>query len=122
MRLTANKIAYKLNLILTIIFFQSGIPTSVEQNLQFAHRFSELSAGLPNENVAATLPTEKRMSNAETNPVGALQERFQSRGIAPDFELIQSEGASHCPVFTYKVFIIILIKNYLAFVNEIKPC
>jgi hypothetical protein len=45
------------------------------------------------------------MSTYETNPVGALQERFQSRGINPVYQIIQAEGASHCPTFTFQVFI-----------------
>lgn len=38
-----------------------------------------------------------------TNPVGALQERFQSQGITPNYRVLQAEGASHCPTFTYQV-------------------
>ena len=45
------------------------------------------------------------MSTYETNPVGALQERFQSRGINPVYHVVQAEGASHCPTFTFQVFI-----------------
>ena len=93
-------------------FFQSGISTSAERHLPILHRFYGHQARLPNDSAsAALLPNDhpssissKVMSNSETNPVGALQERFQSRGVAPEFELIQSEGASHCPIFTYKVW------------------
>jgi dsRNA-specific ribonuclease len=45
------------------------------------------------------------MSQYSTNPVGALQERFQSRGIAPEYRVVQAEGASHCPTFSFQVFI-----------------
>jgi len=40
-----------------------------------------------------------------SNPVGALQERFQSRGIMPEYRMVQAEGASHCPTFSYQVFL-----------------
>ena len=45
------------------------------------------------------------MSQYNTNPVGALQERYQSRGITPDYRMVQAQGASHCPTFTYQVFV-----------------
>jgi len=45
------------------------------------------------------------MSNYETNPVGALQERFQSRGITPTYRVVQAEGASHAPTFSYQVIL-----------------
>jgi len=45
------------------------------------------------------------MSNYETNPVGALQERFQSRGITPAYQVVQAEGASHAPTFSYQVIL-----------------
>ena len=44
------------------------------------------------------------MSNYETNPVGALQERFQSRGITPQYRVVQAEGASHAPTFSFQVW------------------
>jgi dsRNA-specific ribonuclease len=44
-----------------------------------------------------------KMSTYETNPVGALQERFQSRAITPTYQIVQAEGASHCPTFTFQV-------------------
>ena len=44
-----------------------------------------------------------KMSNYETNPVGALQERFQSRGITPQYRVVQAEGASHAPTFSFQV-------------------
>jgi dsRNA-specific ribonuclease len=46
-----------------------------------------------------------KMSLYETNPVGALQERYQSRGILPSYQVVQFEGMSHNPTFTYQVFI-----------------
>merc|ERR1719312_890176 len=45
------------------------------------------------------------MSNYETNPVGALQERFQSRGITPAYQVVQAEGASHAPTFSFQVIL-----------------
>lgn len=45
------------------------------------------------------------MSNYETNPVGALQERFQSRGITPTYRVVQAEGASHAPTFSFQVIL-----------------
>ena len=40
------------------------------------------------------------------NSVGALQERFQSRGITPQYRLVQVEGAStHDPTFSYEVIV-----------------
>ena len=46
-----------------------------------------------------------KMAQYETNPVGSLQERFQSRGIPPNYKVVQTEGASHCPTFTFQVYI-----------------
>ena len=46
------------------------------------------------------------MSNYETNPVGALQERFQSRGITPQYRVVQAEGASHAPTFSFQVLLV----------------
>jgi len=43
------------------------------------------------------------MSNYETNPVGALQERFQSRGVTPQYKTVQVEGASHALTFALQV-------------------
>jgi len=45
------------------------------------------------------------MSNYETNPVGALQERFQSRGITPTYRVVQADGASHAPTFSFQVIL-----------------
>ena len=44
-------------------------------------------------------------SNYETNPVGALQERFQSRGITPQYRVVQAEGLSHAPTFSFQVIL-----------------
>ena len=90
---------------------KAGISTSAERRLPFVHRFRGLPppAGLPagqtreQQSAAKAAAKAAKMSNYETNPVGALQERFQSRGIVPIFSIIQSEGASHCPIFTYQV-------------------
>jgi dsRNA-specific ribonuclease len=46
------------------------------------------------------------MSNYETNPIGALQERFQSRGITPTYRVVQADGASHAPTFAFQVIIL----------------
>jgi len=43
------------------------------------------------------------MSSYDVNPVGALQERFHSNGTGPIFVMTQSEGMSHCPIFTFQV-------------------
>ena len=42
----------------------------------------------------------------DTNPVGALQERYQSSGIFPNYRVVQVEGMSHNPFFTYQVNIV----------------
>ncbi len=45
------------------------------------------------------------MSQYNSNPVGALQERFQSRGIMPNYRMVKADGASHCPTFAFQVFV-----------------
>ena len=45
------------------------------------------------------------MSNYETNSVGALQERYQSRGITPEYRVVKVEGASHAPTFSFQVIL-----------------
>jgi len=45
------------------------------------------------------------MNNYFSNPVGSLQERFQSRGITPQYKLVQAQGASHAPTFSVKVIL-----------------
>jgi len=93
----------------TIRWNQAGISTSAERRLPFVHRFRGLPppAGPPTAtpNPFPTKTKSAKMSTYETNPVGALQERFQSRGINPVYQIIQAEGASHCPTFTFQVFI-----------------
>lgn len=37
--------------------------------------------------------------------MGALQERFQSRGITPQYRVVQAEGASHAPTFSFQVIL-----------------
>jgi len=54
---------------------------------------------------AAGAEQATNMSNYETNPVGALQERFQSRGITPQYRVVQAEGASHAPTFSFQVIL-----------------
>ena len=49
--------------------------------------------------------TTMSRSSYETNPVGALQERFQSRGITPQYRVVQAEGASHAPTFSFQVIL-----------------
>ena len=44
-------------------------------------------------------------SSYETNPVGALQERFQSRGITPQYRVVQAKGASQPPTFSCQVIL-----------------
>ena len=41
----------------------------------------------------------------DLNPVGALQERFQSRGVQITYMMVQADGASHCPTFAFQVFV-----------------
>ena len=50
-------------------------------------------------------PNTMSRSSYETNPVGALQERFQSRGITPQYRVVQAEGASHAPTFSFQVIL-----------------
>eukprot|EP00095_Tigriopus_kingsejongensis_P007331 maker-scaffold589_size129586-snap-gene-0.37 protein:Tk07331 transcript:maker-scaffold589_size129586-snap-gene-0.37-mRNA-1 annotation:"loquacious" len=40
-----------------------------------------------------------------SNPVGALQERFQSNGFLPQYRVVQADGAPHCPIFSYQVLV-----------------
>ena len=37
--------------------------------------------------------------------MGALQERFQSRGINPQYRVVQAVGASHAPTFSFQVIL-----------------
>ena len=41
--------------------------------------------------------------NGGTNPIGALQERFQSHGIVPIYQVVHVEGTNHSPTFSVKV-------------------
>ena len=50
-------------------------------------------------------PNTMSRSSYETNPVGALQERFQSRGITPQYRVVQAEGASHAPTFSFQAIL-----------------
>ena len=49
--------------------------------------------------------TTMSRSSYETNPVGALQERFQSRGITPQYRVVQAKGASQPPTFSCQVIL-----------------
>ena len=39
----------------------------------------------------------------------SFQERFQSRGITPQYRVVQAEGASHAPTFSFQVTVIKII-------------
>lgn len=45
------------------------------------------------------------MAQYNSNPVGTLQERYQAMKIIPQYRVVQAEGASHCPTFSYQVFV-----------------
>lgn len=45
------------------------------------------------------------MSNYEANPIGALQQRFQSRGIYPTYEIVKVEGPNSTITFEVQVII-----------------
>ena len=45
------------------------------------------------------------MSKYDTNPIGALEERFQSQGITPQYRELKAEGASHTPTFNFEVIL-----------------
>ena len=45
------------------------------------------------------------MAQYNSNPVGTLQERYQAMKITPQYRVVQAEGASHCPTFSYQVFV-----------------
>ena len=94
---------------------QAGISTSAERRLPFVHRFRGLPppAGPPTltPNQVPVIAKSPKMSTYDTNPVGALQERYQSRGLTPTYQIIQAEGASHCPTFTFQVFIADLVAS-----------
>lgn len=116
----------------SIKWTKEGVSTSAERRLPFVHRFRPV--GLPpptgiletgnstNSGSAGPLSqgqqqqgqqqqsnyhkkVTNKMSQYDTNPVGALQERYQSRGILPFYRVVHFEGMSHNPVFTYQVTI-----------------
>jgi len=117
----------------SIKWTKEGVSTSAERRLPFVHRFRPVDlpppAGLSSA-ASASAPGQQtgsqqqgtyshapgslgphvskalnKMSQYETNPVGALQERYQSRGVLPSYRVVQFEGMSHNPVFTYQVTI-----------------
>ena len=47
------------------------------------------------------------MASYENNPVGTLQERFQSKckGSRPQYKIVRAEGAAHAPTFSYQVIL-----------------
>lgn len=116
----------------SIKWTKEGVSTSAERRLPFVHRFrpvdlpppaglvSAASASVSGQQAGQQQPTYShaqgslgphiskalnKMSQYETNPVGALQERYQSRGVLPSYQVVQFEGMSHNPVFTYQVTI-----------------
>lgn len=117
----------------SIKWTKEGVSTSAERRLPFVHRFrpvdlpppaglvSAASASVSGQQAGQQQPTYShagqgslgphiskalnKMSQYETNPVGALQERYQSRGVLPSYRVVQFEGMSHNPVFTYQVTI-----------------
>jgi len=44
-----------------------------------------------------------KMNYQHSNPVGALHERFQSRGMKPKYQVIKATGAAHAPTFSFQV-------------------
>jgi len=103
----------------SIKWTKEGVSTSAERRLPFVHRFRPVGLPPPVGLVAVTQPEHasgplpypiykkvaNKMSQYDTNPVGALQERYQSRGILPFYRVVHFEGMSHNPVFTYQVTI-----------------
>jgi len=116
----------------SIKWTKEGVSTSAERRLPFVHRFRPVdlpppvglvnaaSASVSGQQTGQQQPTYShasgalgphvskalnKMSQYETNPVGALQERYQSRGVLPSYRVVQFEGMSHNPVFTYQVTI-----------------
>lgn len=47
--------------------------------------------------------TSSSLSSAVKTPVSILQELLSRRGITPNYELVQIEGAIHEPTFRYRV-------------------
>lgn len=104
----------------SIKWTKEGVSTSAERRLPFVHRFRPVGLPPPVGLVTVTQPEPasgplphqvqfkkqaNKMSQYDTNPVGALQERYQSRGILPFYRVVHFEGMSHNPVFTYQVTI-----------------
>lgn len=114
----------------SIKWTKEGVSTSAERRLPFVHRFRPVGLPPPVGLVTVTQPEAatsvtntpgnagplphqvqyskkgaNKMSQYDTNPVGALQERYQSRGILPFYRVVHFEGMSHNPVFTYQVTI-----------------
>ena len=96
----------------SIKWTKEGVSTSAERRLPFVHRFRPVDLPPPVGLVTASsatsvahsqhtysnlgsqaIPTHsanfgqalKKMSQYDTNPIGALQERFQSKGILPKY-------------------------------------
>ena len=94
----------------SIKWTKEGVSTSAERRLPFVHRFRPVGlpppvglveTGSTNSGSGGPLPQHQqqqqgqqqqsnyhkkvtnKMSQYDTNPVGALQERYQSRGILP---------------------------------------
>jgi len=78
-------------------------PQQNQQNYRGQNGQGNFNRNLYNKNRRERNPAN--MSNYETNPVGALQERFQSRGITPTYRVVQAEGASHAPTFSFQVIL-----------------
>lgn len=58
-------------------------------------------------------PSSGRMTQADTlsaNPLGALQDQYWSRSLAPEYKMVEAEGSPRCPAFSFKV----LIRNMMA--------
>lgn len=104
----------------TIKWTKEGVSTSAERRLPFVHRFRPVDLPPPVglvQSASSVNQTQQvnsqgynnhpkimnKMAQMDTNPVGALQERYQSRGILPNYRVVQFEGMSHNPVFTYQV-------------------
>jgi len=47
------------------------------------------------------------MASYQSNPVGALQEKFQSKSKSsrPQYKVVRAEGAAHAPTFSYQVIL-----------------
>lgn len=93
----------------SIKWTKEGVSTSAERRLPFVHRFRPVGLPPPVGLVTAASSSESssqqpayssallgphiskalsKMSQYETNPVGALQERFQAKGILPAYVII----------------------------------